>query len=166
MILIRTNIRIYSYQENYTNEYPNIFVSRKLIQTNVRINIRIESIWIFEYIRHTLVWLRIYALRWVSLGFKGKSPLSILGQGCTQSWTLVCFLGMSVTDLIPTFFLGSLSKVGSWPLGRRIVLVDQLLRSNCPVQSKLLLLLVMLQSKRLHIIPWVDKKHIIFWTKL
>ena len=49
MILIRTNIRIYSYQENDTNEYPNIFVSRKLIRTNVRINIRIENIRIFEY---------------------------------------------------------------------------------------------------------------------
>ena len=49
MILIQTNIRIYSYQENDTNEYPNIFVSRKLIRTNVRINIRIENIWIFKY---------------------------------------------------------------------------------------------------------------------
>ena len=26
---IRTNIRIYSYQKNNTNEYPNIFVSKK-----------------------------------------------------------------------------------------------------------------------------------------
>ena len=32
-ILIRTNIRIYSYQENYTNEYPNVFVSKFLTQT-------------------------------------------------------------------------------------------------------------------------------------
>ena len=25
-ILIRMNVRIYSYQKNYTNEYPNIFI--------------------------------------------------------------------------------------------------------------------------------------------
>ena len=25
-ILIRMNVRIYSYQQNYTNEYPNIFI--------------------------------------------------------------------------------------------------------------------------------------------
>ena len=50
-----------------TNEYPNIFVSRKwheriseyirikiLIQTNIRINIWIGNIRIFEYIRHSL----------------------------------------------------------------------------------------------------------------
>ena len=29
-VLIRTNIRIYLYQKNDTNEYPNIFVSNKL----------------------------------------------------------------------------------------------------------------------------------------
>ena len=28
-ILIQMNIRIYSYQKNDTNEYPNIFVSKK-----------------------------------------------------------------------------------------------------------------------------------------
>ena len=50
MILIRTNIRIYSYQENDTNEYPNIFVSRKLIRMNVRIDILIENIQIFKYL--------------------------------------------------------------------------------------------------------------------
>ena len=41
--------------KNDTNEYQNIFVSRKLIRTNVRINIRIENIRIFKYIRHTLI---------------------------------------------------------------------------------------------------------------
>ena len=39
-----------------TYEYPNIFVSRKLIQTNVQIDICIENIQIFEYIRHTLIY--------------------------------------------------------------------------------------------------------------
>ena len=34
---IRTNIRIYSYQKNDTNEYTNIFVSKKSIRTNIRI---------------------------------------------------------------------------------------------------------------------------------
>ena len=36
-ILIRTNIRIYSYWENDTNEYPNIFVWKFLARTNIRI---------------------------------------------------------------------------------------------------------------------------------
>ena len=36
-ILIRTNIRIYSCQENDTNEYPNIFVWNFLTRTNIRI---------------------------------------------------------------------------------------------------------------------------------
>ena len=36
-ILIRTNIRIYSCQENDTNEYPNIFVWNFLRRTNIRI---------------------------------------------------------------------------------------------------------------------------------
>ena len=36
-ILIRTNIRIYSYRENDTNEYPNIFVWKFLARTNIRI---------------------------------------------------------------------------------------------------------------------------------
>ena len=34
-ILIRMNVRIHSYQQNYTNEYPNIFVLIFLIRTNV-----------------------------------------------------------------------------------------------------------------------------------
>ena len=67
---IRTNIRIYSYQKNDTNEYTNIFVSKKSIRTNIRIysyqkndtnmirtNIRIGKYSnIFEYpnIHHTL----------------------------------------------------------------------------------------------------------------
>ena len=36
-ILTRTNIRIYSCQENDTNEYPNIFVCTFLTRTNIRI---------------------------------------------------------------------------------------------------------------------------------
>ena len=42
-ILIRMNVRIYSYQKNYTNEYPNIFILNFLTRTNVRISIRIEN---------------------------------------------------------------------------------------------------------------------------
>ena len=42
-ILIRMNVRIYSYQQNYTNEYPKIFISIFLTRTNVRISIRIEN---------------------------------------------------------------------------------------------------------------------------
>ena len=42
-ILIRMNVRIYSYQQNYTNEYPNIFILIFLTRTNVRISIRIEN---------------------------------------------------------------------------------------------------------------------------
>ena len=41
--LIRMNVRIYSYQQNYTNEYPNIFILIFLTRTNVRISIRIEN---------------------------------------------------------------------------------------------------------------------------
>ena len=42
-ILMRMNVRIYSYQQSYTNEYPNIFILIFLTQTNVRISIRIEN---------------------------------------------------------------------------------------------------------------------------
>ena len=42
-IWIRMNVRIYSYQQNYTNEYPNIFMLIFLTRTNVRISIRIEN---------------------------------------------------------------------------------------------------------------------------
>ena len=42
-ILIRMNVRIYSYQQNYTNEYPNIFILFFLTRTNVRISIHIEN---------------------------------------------------------------------------------------------------------------------------
>ena len=42
-ILIRMNVRIYSYQQNCTNEYPNIFILIFLTRTNVRISIRIEN---------------------------------------------------------------------------------------------------------------------------
>ena len=88
---IRTNIRIYSYQNNDTNEYPNIFASKKWyeriseyirIKKTIRMNIRIYSHQkndtnmirtnirtgkysnIFEYpnIRHTLA--HIYAGPW------------------------------------------------------------------------------------------------------
>ena len=37
-----------------TNESPNMFVTEKLIRTNVRLTIRDLYIRIFEYIRHTL----------------------------------------------------------------------------------------------------------------
>ena len=40
---IRMNVRIYSYQKDYTNEYPNVFILICLTQTNVRISIRIEN---------------------------------------------------------------------------------------------------------------------------
>ena len=43
--LTRTNIRIYSYQKIDTNECPNIYLYQKY-----------SNIWIFEYIRHTLLW--------------------------------------------------------------------------------------------------------------
>ena len=42
-ILIRINVRIYSYQKNYTNEYLNIFILIFLTRTNVRISICIEN---------------------------------------------------------------------------------------------------------------------------
>ena len=42
-----------------TNECPNIFVKEKLIRTNVRIYIRDQYIRIFEYIRHTLIYIYI-----------------------------------------------------------------------------------------------------------
>ena len=61
---IRTNIRIYSYQKDDTNEYPNIFVSKKQYEwiseyIRIRKMIRIwyerifisENIWMYEYIR-------------------------------------------------------------------------------------------------------------------
>ena len=38
-MLLRMNVRIYSYQQNYTNEYPNIFILIYLTRTNVRISI-------------------------------------------------------------------------------------------------------------------------------
>ena len=41
-ILIRMNVRIYSYQQN-TNEYPDLFISICLTRTNVRISICIEN---------------------------------------------------------------------------------------------------------------------------
>ena len=52
-ILIRMNVRIYSHQQNYTNEYPNIFILICFTRTNVRISIRIENcrnIWIYSNI--------------------------------------------------------------------------------------------------------------------
>ena len=42
-ILIRMNVRIYSYQQTHTNEYPNIFILIFLTRTNVQISIRIEN---------------------------------------------------------------------------------------------------------------------------
>ena len=68
-VCVRMNIQIYLYQILATNEYPNIFLSKKLTRTNIwiysypkmiRMNIRrnilIKNIQIFENIRHTLVW--------------------------------------------------------------------------------------------------------------
>ena len=55
-ILIRMNVRIYSYQQNYTNEYPNIFILIFLTRTNVRISICIENcmnIRIFAKVLHS-----------------------------------------------------------------------------------------------------------------
>ena len=62
--MIRMNIRIYSYQKNDTNEYPNIFVSKKQYERiseyiRIRKMIRIwyerifvsENIRMYEYIR-------------------------------------------------------------------------------------------------------------------
>ena len=43
-----------------TNECPNIFVKEKLTRTNVRIYICDQYIWIFEYIRHTLIWIHMF----------------------------------------------------------------------------------------------------------
>ena len=43
ILLTRTNIQIYSYPKNDTNEYPNKYSDQKY--SNIRI---------FEYIRHTL----------------------------------------------------------------------------------------------------------------
>ena len=52
--MIRTNIRIYSY-EHFWHERISEYIRIKIsIRTNIRINIRIENIRIFEYIRHTL----------------------------------------------------------------------------------------------------------------
>ena len=56
LILIRTNIRIYSYQENDTNEYICI---QKSIWTNIRIDICIGNIWIFKYLNiFVTLWTR------------------------------------------------------------------------------------------------------------
>ena len=45
-----------------TNECPNIFVKEKLIRMNVQIYIRDQYIWIFEYIRHTLMWNTAFSI--------------------------------------------------------------------------------------------------------
>ena len=50
-ILLRTNIRIYSYPKNDTNEYPNIYSDQKYSNTRI-----------FEYIRHTLNCTTIFKL--------------------------------------------------------------------------------------------------------
>ena len=62
-ILIRMNVRIYSYQQNYTNEYPNIFILICLTRTNVRISICIENcmnIWIYSNIHQGFTLLHTY----------------------------------------------------------------------------------------------------------
>ena len=67
---IRTNIRIYSYQKNDTNEYPNIFVSKKqyeriseYIRIKKMIRIWYERIFVSENIR-IYSNIRIFATPW------------------------------------------------------------------------------------------------------
>ena len=84
-----SNIRHTLIEYNFdTNEYPNIFVSRKwyeriseyirikkLIWTNVRIDIRTENIRIFKYIRHTLVEIKIYKQNKLQIKVKFFFPI-------------------------------------------------------------------------------------------
>ena len=86
--MIRTNIRIYSYQKNNTNEYLNIFASKKWYEHDTNE----YSYWkIFEYpnIRHTLVCKRylvhsvsasdiLIARQWCELVKEGRSERSVL----------------------------------------------------------------------------------------
>ena len=52
--MTRTNIRIYSYEIFWYERISEYIRIKILIRTNIRINIWIENIWIFEYIRHSL----------------------------------------------------------------------------------------------------------------
>ena len=48
-ILLRTNIRIYSYPKSWHERISEYIRIQKMIRTNIRINIRIKNIRIFEY---------------------------------------------------------------------------------------------------------------------
>ena len=77
--MTRTNIQIYSYEFFDRNEYPNIFVSKKLTRTNIQIysypkddtneypnkylDQKYLNIQIFEYIRHTLIQKSLFVLK-------------------------------------------------------------------------------------------------------
>ena len=52
--MTRTNIRIYSYEIFWHERISEYICIKNLIRTNIRINIWIENIRIFKYIRHTL----------------------------------------------------------------------------------------------------------------
>ena len=94
MILIQMNIRIYLYQENNTNKYPNIFVLKKSIRTNVRINIRDKYIWIFKYICHILLYRLIKYVStlknaWVGYRFQGAATWPPFCLPSSPSWAFV-----------------------------------------------------------------------------
>ena len=101
--MVGTKIWIYSYQNLATNEYPNIFVSKKLtrmniriysypkswhkriseyiriqkmIRTNIRINIRIKNIRIFEYSNiFVTLWNTTFQLKCNAAIFLATFPL-------------------------------------------------------------------------------------------
>ena len=52
--MTRTNIPIYLYEIFWHKRISEYICIKILIRTNIRINIWIENIWIFEYIRHSL----------------------------------------------------------------------------------------------------------------
>ena len=54
-ILLRTNIRIYSYPKSWHKRISEYIRIQKMIRTNIRLNIQIKNIRIFKYIRHTLI---------------------------------------------------------------------------------------------------------------
>ena len=77
-----TNVRIYSFKFD-TKEYPNIFVTEKLIRTNVRIYIRDQYIRISEYsnIFVTLCFREVSNWKWTVLSiFFFSSPLCFFLQ--------------------------------------------------------------------------------------
>ena len=54
--MTRMNIQIYSYEHFWYERISEYIRIKTLLRTNIRINIWIENIRIFEYIRHTLYW--------------------------------------------------------------------------------------------------------------